>query len=69
MTKVTKKDDFETRVTEVLFNGGDESLLTENEVFEIYDTITEWVKENYGEVTEDNHFSGTSLPQKTKTLH
>lgn len=69
MTKVTKNDDFETRVNEVLFNNGDESLLTENEVFEVYDTITEWVKANYGEVTEDFHFTGASLPQKSRALH
>ena len=66
---ITKDDDFETRATEVLFNDGDESLLTEGEVFEIYDTITEWVKANYGEYNEDFHFTGSSLPQKTKITH
>lgn len=69
MKKITKNDDFETRVTEVLFNGGDESLLTESEVFEIYDTITEWVLENHGELPKDYHFKEASLPQKTKILH
>ena len=66
---VAKDDDFETRVTEVLFNGGDESLLTEGEVYELYDTITEYVKANYGEITEDFHFTGKSLPQNNKVLH
>lgn len=65
---VTKDDDFETRATEVLFNGGDESLLTEGEVFEIYDTITEFVKAKYGEYNEDFHFTGTSLPQNKRVL-
>ena len=65
---VTKEDDFETRATEVLFNGGDESLLTEGEVYEIYDTITEYVKANFGEYNEDFHFTGTSLPQNKRVL-
>jgi len=66
---VNSDDDFETRATEVLFNNGDESLLTEGEVFELYDTITEWVKANYGEYNEDFHFTGSSLPQNNKVLH
>jgi hypothetical protein len=65
---ITKDDDFETRATEVLFNNGDESLLTEGEVFELYDTITEWVKANYGEYNEDYHFTGTSSPQNKQVL-
>ncbi len=65
---ITKYDDFETRATEVLFNNGDESLLTEGEVFELYDTITEWVKANYGEYNEDYHFTGTSSPQNKQVL-
>jgi hypothetical protein len=63
-----RDDDFETRVTEVLFNDGDESLLTEGEVYEIYDTITEYVKATYGKINEDYHFTGTSLPQNKKVL-
>ena len=65
---VNSNDDFETRAIEVLFNGGDESLLTEGEVFELYDTITEYVKANYGEISEDYHFTGKSLPQNKKVL-
>lgn len=65
---ITKDDDFETRATEVLFNNGDESLLTEGEVYELYDTITEYVKANYGEINEDYHFTGKSLPQNKKVL-
>lgn len=61
-------DDFEDRAIEVLFNNGDESLLTEGEVYELYDTITEYVRATYGEITEDYHFTGTSLPQNTPTL-
>jgi hypothetical protein len=38
---MTFDDDLESRAIEVLFNDGDESLLTEGEVYEIYDTITE----------------------------
>ncbi len=66
---ITKDDDFETRATEVLFNNGDESLLTEGEVYELYDTITEYVKANYGEITEDFHFTGKSLPQNHSVMH
>lgn len=66
---VTSEDDFETRAIEVLFNNGDESLLTEGEVYELYDSITEYVKANYGEITEDFHFTGKSLPQNNKVLH
>jgi len=65
---VNSNDDFETRAIEVLFNGGDESLLTEGEVYELYDTITEYVKANYGEINEDYHFTGKSLPQNKKVL-
>ncbi len=65
---ITRDDDFETRATEVLFNNGDESLLTEGEVFELYDTITEWVKANYGEYNEDYHFTGTSSPLNKQVL-
>jgi hypothetical protein len=65
---VNSSDDFETRAIEVLFNGGDESLLTEGEVYELYDTITEYVKANYGEISEDYHFTGKSLPQNKKVL-
>jgi hypothetical protein len=65
---ITKDDDFETRATEVLFNNGDESLLTEGEVYELYDTITEYVGANYGEINEDYHFTGKSLPQNKKVL-
>jgi hypothetical protein len=66
---VNSDDDFETRAIEVLFNGGDESLLTEGEVYELYDSVTEYVKANYGEITEDFHFTGSSLPQNNKVLH
>ena len=66
---VTSEDDFETRAIEVLFNNGDESLLTEGEVYELYDSITEYVKANYGEITEDFHFTGKNLPQNNKVLH
>ena len=66
---VNSDDDLETRAIEVLFNNGDESLLTEGEVYEIYDSITEYVKANYGEITEDFHFTGSSLPQNRKVLH
>ena len=62
-------EDFEQRAIEVLFNNGDESLLTEGEVYELYDTITEYVKATYGEITEDFHFTGTSLPQNHKVLN
>ena len=62
-------EDFEERAIEVLFNNGDESLLTEGEVYELYDTITEYVKANYGEITEDFHFTGISLPQNHKVLN
>jgi hypothetical protein len=65
---MTFDDDLETRAIEVLFNDGDESLLTEGEVYEIYDTITEYVKATYGKINEDYHFTGTSLPQNKKVL-
>jgi hypothetical protein len=65
---MTFDDDLETRAIEVLFNNGDESLLTEGEVYEIYDTITEYVKATYGKINEDYHFTGTSLPQNKKVL-
>jgi hypothetical protein len=58
----------ESRAIEVLFNDGDESLLTEGEVYELYDTITEYVKATYGKINEDYHFTGTSLPQNKKVL-
>lgn len=61
-------DDFEERAIAVLFNNADESLLTEGEVYQLYDTVTEYVKANYGEVTEDFHFIGTSLPHKNRIL-
>lgn len=66
--KRLKELSFEERAELVLFHGADESLLTEGEVYEIYDTITEYVKANYGEVTEDFHFTGTSLPQNMRVL-
>jgi hypothetical protein len=65
---MTFDDDLETRAIEVLFNDGDESLLTEGEVYELYDTITEYVKATYGKINEDYHFTGTSLPQNKKVL-
>jgi len=65
---MTFDDDLEARAIEVLFNDGDESLLTEGEVYEIYDTITEYVKATYGKINEDYHFTGTSLPQNKKVL-
>jgi hypothetical protein len=65
---MTFDDDLESRAIEVLFNDGDESLLTEGEVYEIYDTITEYVKATYGKINEDYHFTGTSLPQNKKVL-
>lgn len=61
-------DDFEKRAIAVLFNNADESLLSESEVYELYDMITEFVKENFGEAREDYHFSGSSLPHKTPIL-
>ena len=65
---MTFDDDLESRAIEVLFNDGDESLLTEGEVCELYDTITEYVKATYGKINEDYHFTGTSLPQNKKVL-
>jgi hypothetical protein len=65
---VNSNDDLESRAIEVLFNDGDESLLTEGEVYELYDTITEYVKATYGKINEDYHFTGTSLPQNKKVL-
>jgi hypothetical protein len=65
---MTFDDDLESRAIEVLFNDGDESLLTEGEVYELYDTITEYVKATYGKINEDYHFTGTSLPQNKKVL-
>jgi hypothetical protein len=65
---MTFDDDLETRAIEVLFNDGDESLLTVGEVYEIYDTITEYVKATYGKVNEDYHFTGTSLPLNKRVL-
>jgi hypothetical protein len=65
---MTFDDDLETRAIEVLFNDGDESLLTEGEVYELYDTITEYVRATYGKINEDYHFTGTSLPQNKKVL-
>jgi hypothetical protein len=65
---MTFDDDLESRAIEVLFNDGDESLLTEGEVYELYDTITEYVRATYGKINEDYHFTGTSLPQNKKVL-
>jgi hypothetical protein len=65
---VNSNDDLESRAIEVLFNDGDESLLTEGEVYELYDTITEYVEATYGKINEDYHFTGTSLPQNKKVL-
>jgi hypothetical protein len=62
-------NDFEKRAIAVLFNNGDESLLTESEVYDLYDMLTEFVRENYGDDSEDYHFSGSSLSHKTQTLH
>jgi hypothetical protein len=39
------KKTLEERAYEVLFNNGDESLLSEGEVYEIYDTVMELVAE------------------------
>lgn len=40
-----KKMTLEERAYEVLFNDGDDSLLTEGEVYEIYDTVMELVEQ------------------------
>jgi hypothetical protein len=65
---ITKDDDFETRAIEVLFNGGDENLITTGEMYQLYDTVTEYVKAHFGEYNKDYHFTGTSLPQNKKQL-
>jgi hypothetical protein len=59
---------FEERAYAVLFENADETLLTEGEIYELYDTVTELIEEKHGEVAEDYHFSSSSLPHKEKVL-
>ena len=66
---ITKDDDFEVRATEVIFNNGDESLLSDGEVYQLYDMVTEYIEEHYGKIEEDYHFTSSSLPQTEKVLH
>jgi hypothetical protein len=59
---------FEERAYAVLFEGADESLLTEGEIYELYDTVTEKIAEMGYEIDTDYHFSKESLPQSSAAL-
>lgn len=59
---------FEERAYAVLFEGADESLLTEGEVYELYDTVTELVADMGYELEQDYHFTKESLPHQSAVL-
>lgn len=50
----------------ILFENSDEDC--PDAIFEFYDTLTEFIQENYGEIAEDYHYTHASLPQNSKIL-
>jgi hypothetical protein len=59
---------FDERAYAVLFEGADESLLNEGEIYELYDTVTELIAEKGYEIDTDYHFTKESLPQQVSVL-
>jgi hypothetical protein len=59
---------FDERAYAVLFEDADESLLTEGEIYELYDTVTELIADLGHEIVQDYHFRNDFLPQKNVFL-